>query len=350
MGIKGINNILKKYAGDIFVEKHLSEYAYKKVAIDISLYMFKYKAIFQDKWMSSFINLICSLRRNEIHCIFIFDGVAPEEKKIEQNSRKESREKIINKIEQLEQDLKTYEESGVISELLSEIYKKSENEKPLRLLGKNSSKLDKKVILNEIEKLKSYNISITKKDVENVKELFDTLGIPYQIADGEAECYASQLCLNGCVDMVLSEDTDVLVYGTPIFLTKINTSSGMVTEIRFEKMLELLQLTHDQYRDMCILCGSDYNHTIKGVGPETSYALIKKHGRIEDFPEKYDTSVLNYKRVRELFSKQELKIKIPYCGKIDEKKIGEVLFKNNIRMNVEYIRECFAPPEMIFEN
>lgn len=350
MGIKGIHNIIKKYASDVYVEKHISEYAYKKVAIDISLYIFKYKAIFGEKWISSFITLICCLRKYDLHFIFIFDGVAPEEKSIERNARKESREKMVNKINQLETDLQHYKETGEVSELISEIYNKTENDKPLRLLGKASKKIDVNVIQNEIDKLKSYNIGITKKDIETVKEMFDIMEIPYVVADGEAECYASQLCLNGCVDMVLSEDTDVLVYGTPTFLTKINTSTGVVIEMKFEKLLECLELTHAQYVDLCILCGSDYNNTIRGVGPETAYKLMKEYGSIENIPEKYDTSVLNYERVRELFSKRKLGLKIPYCGSLDEEKMTKFLFENNIRIDMEYMKMCFSEANIIFED
>jgi hypothetical protein len=41
MGIKGLNNLLRKF--DIFEEISISEYAYKIVAIDTSLYVYKYK-------------------------------------------------------------------------------------------------------------------------------------------------------------------------------------------------------------------------------------------------------------------------------------------------------------------
>ena len=52
----------------------------KKIAIDISLYMCKYKAIYGDNWLYAFLKLISSLRKNEIHCVFIYDNGAPPEK------------------------------------------------------------------------------------------------------------------------------------------------------------------------------------------------------------------------------------------------------------------------------
>ena len=75
-----MNKFLKRHCPNVFVENDLGNYAYKKIAIDISLYIFKYKAIFRERWLDAFINLICCLRRNNIHCVFIYDGKAPKEK------------------------------------------------------------------------------------------------------------------------------------------------------------------------------------------------------------------------------------------------------------------------------
>ena len=41
-------------------------------------------------------------------------------------------------------------------------------------------------------------------------------------------------------------------------------------------------MTHEQFVDMCILCGCDYTSTIEGVGPTTAYKLIKEHSNIEN--------------------------------------------------------------------
>ena len=90
MGIKNLNQFLRKNCPNIYVEKHLSNYAFKKIAIDISLYMFKYKTIFGDNWVDAFINLISCLRRNEIHCVFVYDGKAPPDKEKEQEKEMKS--------------------------------------------------------------------------------------------------------------------------------------------------------------------------------------------------------------------------------------------------------------------
>ena len=80
MGIKNLHSFLRSKCPEIYKTMHLSEYAYKKIAIDISLYMFKYKTIFGDKWLDAFLKLVACLRKNEIHCVFIYDNGAPPEK------------------------------------------------------------------------------------------------------------------------------------------------------------------------------------------------------------------------------------------------------------------------------
>ena len=83
MGIHNLNKFLRTKCPHVFKDIHISEFAYKKVAIDITLFLCKFKAVCGEKWVSAFINLVSSLRRNEIHCVFIFDNGAPIEKTTE---------------------------------------------------------------------------------------------------------------------------------------------------------------------------------------------------------------------------------------------------------------------------
>ena len=80
MGIKNLHKFLRKHCPEVYTSVHLSNYAFKKVAIDISLYMFKYKTVFGDSWLQAFVNLVACLRKNEIHCLFVYDNGCPIEK------------------------------------------------------------------------------------------------------------------------------------------------------------------------------------------------------------------------------------------------------------------------------
>ena len=67
------------------------------------------------------------------------------------------------------------------------------------------------------------------------------MGIPYYVSSSEGVTMCAQLQLNDKVDGVLSEDTDILAYGTGVFITKINTSADTVVEIRVENILKALE-------------------------------------------------------------------------------------------------------------
>ena len=43
-----------------------------------------------------------------------------------------------------------------------------------------------------------------------------------------------------------------------------------------------MELTHDQFVDLCILLGCDYCDSIRGVGPKTALKLIREHKCIEE--------------------------------------------------------------------
>jgi flap endonuclease-1 len=45
--------------------------------------------------------------------------------------------------------------------------------------------------------------------------------------------------------------------------------------------LEGLELTKDQFVDLCIMLGCDYCDSIRGVGPKTALKLIREHSDIE---------------------------------------------------------------------
>jgi 5'-3' exonuclease len=352
MGIKNLNKFLREKTPEIFEPIHLSEYAFKKVAIDISLYLFKFKAVCGDRWLYSFLQLICSLRRNEIHCIFVYDGKAPPEKESEKAKRKSEKEKLQKQVYELETALDEYYKTGVIDPLLRELYKKRKSPQQKRLLGINKD-IDINWLEYKIKQKRAQIIDISHNDFAYTKELFDILKVPYLTAPMEAEKMCSKLCIDGLVDAVLSEDTDIIAYGTPLFLSKIDTQKDVCIRINHSKVLENLEFTtKNEFLDLCIMCGTDYNDNIYKVGPNKSYQYLKQYNNIENIIDNtsLDTSILNYERVRELFTIfEDYNINnIDYCGTPDFIKLEQFFTEHNININMEKIKENFTR-EIIFE-
>jgi 5'-3' exonuclease len=360
MGIKSLNQLLKKYE-NLHEEIHISEYAFKKVAIDISNYMYKYKFTQGDNWMASFIQLIASLRRNEIHAVFIYDSPAPDEKRFEQAKRRESREKDKQKIYKLDMAMDEFHSTGKIDDCLKELGEKMNKNDGKRLLRPG---LDMRAIEAYVDKLKQRCIDIKSEDFDLSKKLFDLLDVPYFMAPMEAETMCSDLCKRGVVDAVLSEDTDVLAYGTPHLLNKINTMQDTCIRVDFSKVLAELDMSYNQFLDMCIMCGTDYNPNIEGVGVVNAYKLIHLYGDIDSLEQHVQSTekltkvehkcannihVLNHIRTRQLFTEyQETEIDIKFCGTPDWEGLSEFLFVHNCRYNLQTIKKCFDPPKIVF--
>ena len=121
MGIKNLHKLFEKYCPNIYNTVNLDIFAYKKIAIDISLYLFKYKTIFGESWLTAFVNLIICLRKNDVHCIFIYDGKSPPEKQQEKDARKASRDTLEDKMSSLEFSIDMYYNTGEIDDLLKNI-------------------------------------------------------------------------------------------------------------------------------------------------------------------------------------------------------------------------------------
>lgn len=350
MGIKSLHKLLRKYAADAYTKIHISEYAFKKIAIDMSLYMCKYKAICGDAWITAIINLVVCLRENEVHCVFIFDGKATDDKDEEKQRRINEREKRENIVAELELALDTYDKTNEMSNVLIELYNKI-RDKPYqqRLLCANVSKptinINIEIVRNEIRKKRSQLLNISRGDYDMTREMFDILSIPYFTAPAEAETMCADLCKRGLVDAVLSEDTDVLAYGANVLLTEIDPFNHTCVKIEHSIILKSLSMNYDTFLDLCIMCGTDYNKNIEGIGPEKSYKFMKKYKNIDAMKESenIDISKLKHERVRELFTQYEqVNVAIPYCGSPCMNGLNEFLMKNDIKVNTQRIHMAFT--------
>jgi flap endonuclease-1 len=99
------------------------------------------------------------------------------------------------------------------------------------------------------------------------------------------------LVRGGKVFAVGTEDMDALTFGTNILLRHLTFSEARkmpIKEFHLSKVLEGLDLTMDQFVDLCILLGCDYCEKIRGVGPKSAYKLIQEHKSIEGILAKVD--------------------------------------------------------------
>jgi exonuclease-1 len=119
--------------------------------------------------------------------------------------------------------------------------------------------------------------------------------VPYIVAPYEADAQLAYLERIGLVDGIITEDSDLLVFGCQTVLTKLDSVSSTITSISRSdfasltssvtskgKTISLLGWSDVQFRAMSILSGCDYLPSIPGVGLKTAWALLRKYKTAEN--------------------------------------------------------------------
>ena len=252
MGIRSLNTLIKKYSPDSVSEKSSKCYSGKKVAIDCSILIYKYVHMSKvpNSHIIGFANRINYYLKNDVLPIFVFDGTPPEAKKNVLQKRQYNRKKIEDKISDL---------------------KKSINDE--------TTESETNHINSEVKRLSNQIVYVNKYHIEECKNFLKYTGIPYIQADGEAEKTCVYLKKINEVDYVVSDDTDTLTFGCESVL-KTNIKDK-IQELSLSKILKDFEMSYTEFVDFSILCGCDYCPYIPSVGPQTAFALIKKHKNLE---------------------------------------------------------------------
>jgi len=197
---------------------------------------------------------------NDLTPVFVFDGAVTELKADEVERRREQRERY-------EQDLEDARE----------------REDPVA-----------------VARLESRTQRLTDTIVETTRELLDLLDVPVVDAPAEGEAQCAHMAQNGTVDYAGTEDYDVLLFGSPMTLRQL-TSSGNPELMDLSATLAEHGLTREQFVDVAILCGTDFNEGIRGIGPKTAVSLLSEHGNIYSVLENREETIPHVDRVRRLF-------------------------------------------------
>ena len=110
------------------------------------------------------------------------------------------------------------------------------------------------------------------------------LGINFIVAPYEADAQMARLAHTNVVDLVITEDSDMLVYGCPRVCFKVDWNTLQGQEIQLMKDLgscvnpSFRNFTHDMFVFMCIVSGCDYcNKGVPGIGIKLAHKLVRIH-------------------------------------------------------------------------
>uniref|UniRef100_A0A8C5PVQ4 Flap endonuclease 1 n=1 Tax=Leptobrachium leishanense TaxID=445787 RepID=A0A8C5PVQ4_9ANUR len=268
MGIHGLAKLIADVAPAAIKENDIKSYFGRKVAVDASMCIYQFLiAVRQDG----------NTLQNEhgIKPVYVFDGKPPELKSGELAKRSERRAEA-------EKQLEAAQEAGEVE---------------------------------NIEKFNKRLVKVTKQHNEECKKLLKLMGIPYVDAPCEAEATCAALVKAGKVYAAATEDMDALTFGTPTLLRHLTASEAKklpIQEIQLSRALQGIGITQEQFVDLCILLGSDYCETIRGIGPKRAIELVRQHKTIEEVLDNIDLKKYPvpenwlYKEARQLFIHPEV--------------------------------------------
>ena len=296
MGIKELNGFLIRNIKDKGKKGirsiHLSKYRNKCLAIDVSIFLYRILYRQKDKHIEGFLNLISKLKNFDIDLIFIFDGRPPKEKKNVLDNRRKNRNKIKHKIAIIQDKLDRLDK---MEEL--DITDSSKNINNNIDLTESFSSTESDTLISSFElqipesreelqsvmkKLNKKCVSIKKKHITDLKELFDLCDIKYIHSNQEADKICAHLVIIGKAHACVSNDMDLLPFGCTKLLRDFNFNNNFVTEYNLPTICNSLHMNYNKFVDFCIMCGCDYNEKIIGLKPQRNYYYLNKYGTIEN--------------------------------------------------------------------
>jgi flap endonuclease-1 len=212
MGVHQLHNYLKTFK---YSEMHpWSFFRNKTLAVDASIYIYQFKC--EGHLCKQIQRMVDMLHLYNCRLIFVFDGKPPELKNDELLRRREEKS-------------------------CAWIQAKTCTDPELSL------------------KLKRDSMCISVDDIDRVKNVLDENNVPYQDAEGEADEHCAKLVRQNIAYACLSEDSDLLVYGCTIVLRLFQFHTPKIMVYNLPKILHQLRMSQEEFQQICILAGNDYN-------------------------------------------------------------------------------------------
>lgn len=235
MGVKLLSSLLGRYCSAAIMKDPLRKFAGKRFAIDASNCIYRF--LYDDTLIPSMYEFCVTLAHYNIKSVFVFDGQFTTQKKSVVAERRKEREK---------------------ARLTYDTLMQQSNANP-----------------DEIKIAKRKMARMTTKHVTEVKELLTALGIPYIEAKKEADEICAELVINGEAYACVSGDTDMFVYGCPRVIRYLSIRKHTCVMFDLEGILNSLSLSFDEFKDVCMVAGTDYNEA--NLNMYTAYKLWSEY-------------------------------------------------------------------------
>lgn len=119
-----------------------------------------------------------------------------------------------------------------------------------------------------------------------VKHLLDVMGLKYITAAEEAEAQCAYLQQNKIVDYVITEDSDIFLFGGQRVIrnfSQFSKGKGNLELYKIDKLTNDLGLSRDKCILLALLLGCDYCDGVRGIGIVNAMEVIVHFDSVEDF-------------------------------------------------------------------
>jgi hypothetical protein len=318
MGIKNLNRFLYENCSKKSIKKiHLNQLSNKTLAIDTSIYLYKYSS--EDLLMENMYLLISILKSYNIIPIFIFDGKPPPEKRELLQQRRMEKKEAEEKYNKMKTEL-------------------------------NENKVDEKQQV-EMDKLKRLFVRINDDEIKKVKLLIDSYGFMYYDAPGEADHLCAYLVQIGKAWGCISDDMDMFLYGCKYVVRNISLLKHSAILYDSNQIWDDLEMSEQIFREIMVISGTDYNIHSKTSLKETIkwyYEYLKYKERVSEkilgfyvWLFKNTKYIVDYKELLDVYSL----FSCNNCDKLEKWKDIEIVVS---KINYKKIQEIMEPEGFIF--
>lgn len=296
MGVYKLSSYINEHCKNGYFRSRINVMKNKTIVIDVIQYIYKYK---QEGNLVEKIYLMCSLfRKYNITAIFILDGKSKDNKQQCLLNRSNERARLLKKIKELESK-------------------------------SNKSNEDKE----EISKLQSKTMQITKDDVQITKQIISLMGFQIVQCKNESDPILAYLSKDKNIWGCMSEDSDMFVYGCTIIIKYLDLKDKSVIIYSLPKILKQLDLSYKEFKLLCLLSKNDYNQTSK-YDFYMIHTLYKKYKLLNIVNKQPFYRWIHYSK--------QIPLKTLYSYYKDKKVIEKIHYKNN-KINYNELKETLIP-------
>ena len=279
MGIRLLNKYIKTNCKNGVSVIKMEDLRGKYIAIDTSIYLYRF--LQEEVLLENFYLLLSLLKFYNITGIFVFDGKPPEEKYKLIEKRKNVKEEAREKYRELELKM---------NEINDNEYERGE----------------KHALQNDLVELKKKFVKLERYHIDSIKKLITAFGESYIDAEGEADQLCAKLVIKKIAYACLSEDMDLFLYGCPRVLRYLSLLNESMVLYNLSEILKELKISLSDFRQICVLSGTDYNNDKNGLDLYKSVEFYKTYKNDEgnnyiDFYTWLDNNMKGFINIIELY-------------------------------------------------